>query len=146
VHNAFPGVAAHPTAAGDFRVTWQDDRVQSQTGWNTWYRRTTNGGTSWSADIRLSDLATGAPYKSASGYQFPYGDYHELAVSSDGWNHVIWGAGTSYTGPGGANACIGGCSSRRQCRRSTRGSASGPERHREARCWAPAPRGSSSFW
>jgi len=106
VHNAFPAVAAHPTAARDFRVTWQDDRVQTQTGWNTWYRRTTNAGspsgTNWSTDIRLSDLATGAPYKSASGYQFPYGDYHELAVAADGWNHVTWGAGASYTGPGGA--------------------------------------------
>jgi len=101
VNNGFPAVAAHPTAAGDFRVTWQDDRVQSQTGWNTWYRRTTNGGASWSADIRLSDLATGAPYKTAAGYQFPYGDYHELAVSSNGTNHVIWGEGASYSGPGG---------------------------------------------
>jgi len=102
VHNAFPAVAAHPTRSGDFRVTWQDDRVLSQTGWNTWYRSTTNGGSSWSADTRLSDLATGAPYKSASGYRFPYGDYHELAVAADGWNHVIWGAGDSYSGPGGA--------------------------------------------
>ena len=101
VHNAFPAVVAHPITAGDFRVTWQDDRVLSQTGWNTWYRRTTNGGTTWSTDIRLSDLATGAPYKSASGYAFPYGDYHELAVSSDGWNHVVWGEGASYSGPGG---------------------------------------------
>ena len=101
VHNAFPAVATRPGVAGDFRVTWQDDRIQSQTGWNTWYRRTTNGGTSWSADIRLSDRTDGAPYKSANGYQFPYGDYHELAVAPDGWNHVIWGAGTSYTGPGG---------------------------------------------
>jgi len=101
VHNAFPAVAAHPITAGDFRVTWQDDRNQSQTGWNTWYKRTTNGGSTWTADIRLSDMATGAPYKSAAGFQFPYGDYHELAVASDGWNHVIWGEGASYTGPGG---------------------------------------------
>src|SRR5262249_21730775 len=26
VNNAFPSVEAHPTSAGDFRVTWQDDR------------------------------------------------------------------------------------------------------------------------
>jgi len=101
VNNAFPAVVAHPITAGDFRVTWQDDRVLSQTGWNTWYKRTTNGGSTWSTDIRLSDMATGAPYKTASGYAFPYGDYHELAVGSDGWNHVVWGEGASYTGPGG---------------------------------------------
>jgi hypothetical protein len=101
VHNAFPSVAAHPTNANDFRVTWQDDRQQSQTGWNTWYRRTSNGGTSWSADIRVSDLTSGAPYKHANGYAFPYGDYLDLSVGPDGTNHIFWGEGTSYTGPGG---------------------------------------------
>jgi hypothetical protein len=104
-HHAFPGVAAHPNANGDFRVTWQDDRMQSQTGWNTWYRRLTNvgqGNISIGPEIRLSDQATGAPYKSAAGYRFPYGDYHEIAVGADGTNYVIWGEGDSYTGPGGA--------------------------------------------
>jgi len=38
VNSGFPMVAAHPTAAGDFRVVWQDDRLQSHTGWNTWYK------------------------------------------------------------------------------------------------------------
>ena len=101
VHNAFPSVAAHPTVAGDFRVVWQDDRQQSQTGWNTWYRRTTNGGTSFSTEIRVSDLTSGAPYKNANGYTFPYGDYLDLQVGPDGMNHVHWGEGASYTGPGG---------------------------------------------
>ena len=101
VNNAFPAVVAHPTTANDFRVTWQDDRILSQTGWNTWYKRTTNGGSSWSTDIRLSDLTSGAPYKSVNGYAFPYGDFHELAVGPNGVNHVIWGEGSSYSGPGG---------------------------------------------
>jgi hypothetical protein len=70
VNNAFPAVAAHPTTAGDFRVTWQDDRTATHR-FNTWYKRTTNGGTSWSADIRVSDLTSGAPYKDANGYSFP---------------------------------------------------------------------------
>jgi hypothetical protein len=101
VNNAFPSVAVHPTTAGDFRVVWQDDRQQSQTGWNTWYRRTINGGTSFSADIRVSDLTSGAPYKNANGYAFPYGDYLDLSVGPDGMNQVTWGEGLSYTGPGG---------------------------------------------
>ena len=101
VHNAFPSVAAHPTVANDFRVTWQSDSVQSQTGWNTFYRRTTDGGVNWSASIDLSDLTSGAPYKNANGYTFPYGDYHDLQVGPDGTNHVFWGEGASYTGPGG---------------------------------------------
>ena len=101
VNNGFPMAAAHPTTAGDFRVAWQDDRMQSQTGWNTWYKRSTNGGSTWSADVRLSDQTAGAPYKSVNGYAFPYGDYGEIAVDSTGRNHVVWGEGLSYTGPGG---------------------------------------------
>jgi hypothetical protein len=107
VNNAFPSVVAHPTNAGDFRVTWQDDRQQSQTGWNTWYKRTSNGGNTWSADVRLSDLTSGAPYKNANGYAFPYGDYQSLAVGPDGANQVTWGEGISYTGPGGCWAARG---------------------------------------
>ncbi|HYS05155.1 MAG TPA: sialidase family protein [Candidatus Dormibacteraeota bacterium] len=101
VNNGFPMAAAHPTTAGDFRVVWQDDRIFSHSGWNTWYKRTTNGGTSWTADVRLSDLTSGAPYKSVNGYAFPYGDYGEIDVDSNGRNYVVWGEGASYTGPGG---------------------------------------------
>jgi hypothetical protein len=101
VNNAFPAVAAHPTTAGDFRVTWQDDRLASTTGFNTWYKRTTNGGSTWSTDIRVSDLTSGAPYKNVNGYLFPYGDYQEISVGPDGVNQLTWGEGASYTGPGG---------------------------------------------
>jgi hypothetical protein len=100
INNGFPAVAtgANP---GDFRLVWQDDRNGATTAWNTWYRRTSNGGSTWSTAVRLSDLASGAPYKTSQGYKFPYGDYLELAVDSNGKNHVIWGEGDSYTGPGG---------------------------------------------
>jgi len=101
VNNAFPAAAAHPTAAGDFRVWFQDDRVRSQSGWNTWYKRTTNGGSTWSTDLRLSNLTSGAPYKTVDGYAFPYGDYGEIAVDAGGKNYVVWGEGASYSGPGG---------------------------------------------
>jgi hypothetical protein len=100
VNNGFPAIAAGPTA-GDFRVAWQDDRNGSTTAWNTWYRRTTNGGGTWSTAVRLSDQSGGAPYKTAAGYAFPYGDYFEMAVDSNGRNYVIWGEGASYSGPGG---------------------------------------------
>jgi hypothetical protein len=96
----FPAAAAGPTA-GDFRVTFQDDRNGFTTAWNTWLRTTQNGGSTWTAAARLSDLGSGAPYKSAAGYRFPYGDYYEIAVDNAGVNHVIWGEGISYTGPGG---------------------------------------------
>lgn len=98
--NGFPAIAAGPTA-GDFRIVWQGNKGDPR-GWNTFYRRTTDGGATWSDTIRLSDRASGAPYKTAAGYLFPYGDYLGLSVGSDGSNHVIWGEGTSYDGPGGS--------------------------------------------
>lgn len=98
-HNAFPAVAAGP-AAGDFRVAWQASAEGQPDLWNTYYRRSTDGGQTWDRVARLSD-ATGAPYQSEAGYVFPYGDYIELAVDSRGRSHVIWGAGLSYIGPGG---------------------------------------------
>jgi hypothetical protein len=100
VNNAFPALAAGPTA-GDFRLGWQDDRNGSTNAWNTWYRRTANGGTTWSTAVRLSDQGSGASYKNANGYTFPYGDYFEMDVDSSGTAHVLWGEGTSFNGPGG---------------------------------------------
>ena len=101
-HNAFPAVAAGP-GAGDFRVVWQANFDGQTDAWNTWYRRTTDGGRTWSEPLRLSDTATTpAPYHAAGGFRFPYGDYLELAVDGDGINHVIWGEGLSYVGPGGS--------------------------------------------
>ncbi len=100
VNNGFPALATG-TSAQDFRLTWQDDRNGPTTAWNTWYRRSTNGGATWSNAIRLSDLTSGAPYKSSGGYLFPYGDYQEIAVDSTGRNHFIWGEGANYAGPGG---------------------------------------------
>ena len=86
--------------AGDFRVAWQDDR-NGASSWDTWYRRTTNGGGSWSSAIRLSDATSGASYKNANGFAFPYGDYFDLDVTPSGANVVVWGEGNNYVGPGG---------------------------------------------
>ena len=52
--------------------------------------------------MRLSDAAGGAPYKSAAGYAFPYGDYLGLAVDFLGTNHVMWGEGTGVLSGGGS--------------------------------------------
>ena len=38
---------------------------------------------------------------------FPYGDYLSLSVDGKGTNHVIWGEGESYNGPGGARYARG---------------------------------------
>jgi hypothetical protein len=87
VNNAFPALAAGPTA-GDFRVAWQDDRNGGATP-GTWYRSATNSGGTWSAPVRLSDLI--GRRTRTNGYAFPYGDYFEIAVDASGTAHVIWG-------------------------------------------------------
>ena len=73
-------------------------------GWNTWYTRTANTGGRWIAAVRLSNLGTGAPYKTAAGYAFTDGDYFGLSVGPTGTNYVIWGEadGSSLYCCGGA--------------------------------------------
>ena len=106
----FPFVASGP-AAGDFRLAWQDNRNAACWNcgglgdWNTWYTRTTNGGGKWIADVKLSNLGSGAPYKTSQGYAFTDGDYFGLAVSpTTGVNYAIWGEadGSSLYCCGGA--------------------------------------------
>ena len=86
-------------APGDFRVVWQGGPPNA---FNTWYRRTTDGGITWGPILRLSDRPDGAPYKTPNGYFFSYGDYLEIAVDGNDINHLIWGEGRNYIGPGGS--------------------------------------------
>ncbi len=94
-----PAIVAGPSP-GDFRLVWQDDRNGSD-AWNTWFARTTDGGRTWTQPYRLSDRGSGAPYKRAAGYDFPFGDYLGLAVDAQGCNDVIWGEGAAIYYPGG---------------------------------------------
>jgi hypothetical protein len=97
VDHGFPMIAAQGN--GDVRIAWLDDRTGR---WNAWHRRSTDGGASWSRAVRLSNRAAGAPYKTAAGFKFPYGDYGQVAIDSDGRSQVTWGEGPSYIGPGGS--------------------------------------------
>jgi hypothetical protein len=101
----FPAVNAGPSA-GDFRVAWMDDR-NGASAFNVWYRSTSTSGSSWGTTVRLSNLGSGAPYKTAAGFAFPYGDYFSMAVNSTGTSYVIWGEGPSYAGPGGTWSASG---------------------------------------
>jgi hypothetical protein len=95
-----PAVAA--TGSGDIRAWYyQTSGGGNVDAWNVWYRRSTNGGTSWSSPLRISDAVSGAPYKTAAGFAEVYGDYGEIAITSAGKTIAIWGEGISYTGPGG---------------------------------------------
>src|SRR3989442_1696757 len=88
----FPAIVAGPTA-GDFRLAWQDNRYATcwdcggLGSWNTWYAQTTDGGGTWTASVRLSNLRSGAPYKTSQGYAFPDGDYFGLTVDSAGGDY-----------------------------------------------------------
>jgi hypothetical protein len=101
----FPALIAGPTT-GDFGVAWMDDR-NGAGAFNVWYRSTTNSGGTWGSTVRLSNLGSGAPYKTAAGFAFTYGDYFSMAVNSTGKTYVIWGEGPNYVGPGGTWSASG---------------------------------------
>ncbi len=107
-NHAFPALVTGGT--GDVRIAWMDDRngfdLGGATGvarWNTWYRSSTDGGATWSPEVRLSAYVPGFAYKLATplqGYLQPYGDYMELDVTGAGKTVAAWGEGPSYNGPG----------------------------------------------
>ena len=68
--------------------------------WNTFYRSSTNGGATWSAEARLSGPARGYDYILPGGFRFPFGDYFGLAIDSEGATHAVWGEGRDYKSPG----------------------------------------------
>jgi hypothetical protein len=107
-NNLFPALAAQ--GDGDVRIAWMDDRNGFDTGaedpnarWNVYYRSSANAGASWSAEAKLSQYASGYPYKYLTpkdGFAEPYGDYFELDIDGAGTTHAVWGEGPSYVGPG----------------------------------------------
>ena len=94
--------AAEATGTGDVRAWYQQTTGSNVDAWNTYYRTSTDGGTTWSAAVKISDASSGAPYKSAAGSLEIYGDYGEMAITSTGKTIAVWGEGFSWTGPGGA--------------------------------------------
>jgi hypothetical protein len=69
--------------------------------WNVWYRTSSNGGSSWSSPVKISDAPSGATgYINDLGEEI-YGDYGEIAVTNTGKTVATWGEGFSWIGPGG---------------------------------------------
>ena len=96
VEHAFPAIVAG--TAGDVRIAWMDTR--SAPYWNTFYRSSTNGGASWSDEMRISSYAPGYGYISSAGFSFPFGDYFQIAIDDLGRTHAIWGEGANWSTPG----------------------------------------------
>ncbi len=94
--------AAFPAAVGfgddDARVWFMDQRTGR---WNVRYTTTTDLGATWSATVKLSDARSGTAYIDRDGFTEAYGDYGEIAVTSEGKTIGVWGEGPSYHGPGG---------------------------------------------
>ena len=88
--------------SGDVRASWTETSGGGNVdAWNAWFRRSSDGGATWTAPVRISDATSGAPYKTASGFAEVYGDYGEMAITSTGQTIAAWGEGISYAGPGG---------------------------------------------
>lgn len=75
-------------------VTYLDGRTGA---WNTWYPASTDGGLTWSADVKVSDATSGASYKSATGYTDVYGDYDAIAITNLGKSVLVMGEGASFS-------------------------------------------------
>ena len=100
-HASSPTIEARGN--GDVRLVYmQTADGAAADRWNAWYRRSTDGGRTWSAPVNISDKRTGAAYKHADGFEEIYGDYGEIAITSSGDTFAIWGEAYSYLGPGGA--------------------------------------------
>jgi hypothetical protein len=89
-------------AVGDARLWYmQTANGDDPDAWNVWYRSSTDGGTTWSSPVKLSDASSGAGYKTRNGFLEVYGDYGEIDVTNTGKTVAVWGEGFSFTGPGG---------------------------------------------
>jgi len=102
VHHNFPAIAA--TGNGDVRIAWMDSRAAASGAmdkWNVYFRRSTNGGSTWSNEVDLSTFVSGfASYIFTDGFRYPFGDYFEMDIDENGTNHLIFGEGYSYDSPG----------------------------------------------
>jgi len=96
VEHAFPAIVAG--GEGDIRIAWMDTRNESD--WNTYYRSSNNGGVSWHWSEQISGYVKGYRYIHENGFSFPFGDYFQLAIDSDGQTQAVWGEGQNYKSPG----------------------------------------------
>lgn len=96
VNAAFPAAVSGGDDA--VRLWFMDQRTGR---WNVWYTTSENLGATWSTPVRISDAVSGTAYKNRRGFIEVYGDYGEIAVTSEGATVAVWGEGTSYYGPGG---------------------------------------------
>jgi Neuraminidase (sialidase) len=98
VAHAFPAIAAD--SRGTVRIAWMDARAPGGSLWNVYLRSSSNGGATWSNESDISGPVTGFPYIQPNGFEFPFGDYFELAIDGAGVTHAVFGEGLNYDSPG----------------------------------------------
>jgi len=98
VDHSFPAIAAD--GSGTVRIAWMDARAGGGSLWNVYQRASTDGGVTWSPETDISSDAAGYPYIKPDGFEFPFGDYFELAIDGDGVTHAVFGEGLNYDSPG----------------------------------------------
>jgi hypothetical protein len=98
VAHAFPAIAAQ--ADGTVRIAWMDARAPGGSLWNVYHRSSTDGGATWSPEADISSYVTGYDYILQDGFEFPFGDYFELAIDAGGMTHAVFGEGLNYDTPG----------------------------------------------
>jgi hypothetical protein len=96
VEHAFPAIVAGNN--GDVRIAWMDTRHAPY--WNTFYRSSSNGGATWSDEVRVSHYVPGYSYIREAGFKFPFGDYFSMAIDNHEDVHIVWGEGLNYQSPG----------------------------------------------
>src|SRR5574341_188345 len=98
--HAFPAIAA--TGNGDVRIAWMDARAANggMDRWNVYYRSSTDGCVTWSAETDISTYVSGYAYIFTDGFRFPFGDYFEMDIDERGTTHAVWGEGYNYDSPG----------------------------------------------
>lgn len=96
VEHAFPALTAG--SAGDVRMAWMDTRNHPL--WNIYYRSSSNGGATWSAELRISSYVPGYRYVRPNGFGFPFGDYFGIAIDDQGRTQAVWGEGLNFRSPG----------------------------------------------
>jgi hypothetical protein len=96
IAHAFPAVTV--ATPGDVRISWMDARNAPM--WNAYYRRSRDGGKTWSGESDISSFVPGFSYITADGFSFPFGDYYEMDVDDQGTTQVIMGQGLNWDSPG----------------------------------------------
>lgn len=95
-NGSYPAIVG--TRGDGFRATFMNDRAGE---FNVWERQSTNGGATWSPQVRLSGASTGAQYINSKGFGAPYGDYSGISVLSNGCTIAIWGESAAQQKPPG---------------------------------------------